>query len=181
MTRQVFVPEAIEGWRVWRLSASRDGPRLRPNGRGELWPVRSAAVATCWRRRRHEAPVARCTCGLYAARDPSMLRQARSPAVIGMVSLWGRVVEHANGWRAGRAYPQRLDLLCHVCAANCISGSTAEYVARYRDRSMVPFCASHLELSLLIGRLPLEVIAAEDVLRAVTDAYAVERLARIST
>lgn len=108
-----------------------------------------------------------------------MLRQARSPAVIGTVSLWGEVVEHVHGWRAARAYPQRLDLMCHVCAATCVSRSAATHVARYPDRALVPFCARHLELSLLVGRVALEISAAEDVLSAVTGAYAVERLARI--
>jgi hypothetical protein len=28
--------------------------------------------------------------------------------VIGTVSLWGRIVECARGWRASRAYPKRI-------------------------------------------------------------------------
>jgi len=108
-----------------------------------------------------------------------MLRHSRSPAVVGTVSLWGSVVEHLHGWRAARAYPQRLELVCHVCASQGDWTFDATDVARYRDKAMVPFCASHLRLALTIGRRPVEIISAGPILSALTDAYAVDRLAAI--
>ncbi|MGZ8631401.1 MAG: hypothetical protein ACXWZF_10625 [Actinomycetota bacterium] len=44
-------------------------------------------------------------------------RPAWPPApVVGRVSLWGRTIVHERGWRARFAYPDRLRLVCAVCA-----------------------------------------------------------------
>ena len=36
--------------------------------------------------------------------------------MVGTVALWGTVVEHERGWRARYAYPDRLTLVCSMCA-----------------------------------------------------------------
>lgn len=60
----------------------------------------------------HSAPIWDCTCGIYAVRDITTLPVAVSDAlvVIGEVSLWGKVIEHGNGYRAQYAYPKRFVL-----------------------------------------------------------------------
>jgi hypothetical protein len=69
----------------------------------------------------HDVPVSRCSCGIYAAQDPELAAEylylyseVQQPRVIyraiGLVSLWGSVVEGETGWRASHAYPQRLFL-----------------------------------------------------------------------
>jgi len=58
----------------------------------------------------HETPHERCTCGIYAAKTLDGLHAmgyARG-TIFGEVYLWGRVVEHAHGWRAQFAYPKSL-------------------------------------------------------------------------
>lgn len=72
------------------------------------------AVLDC-RPTRHEdqeAPVASCTCGHYAT---SRLSKVPIPnvddselIVIGQVIMWGRLIEHNEGWRAQYAYPGRV-------------------------------------------------------------------------
>ena len=70
---------------------------------------------------RHEVPVSRCNCGIHAAKTPelaadylylySSVPQPRVLArAIGLVSLWGSVVEGDLGWRASYAYPKELFL-----------------------------------------------------------------------
>jgi hypothetical protein len=117
--------DALIGWRVWCVV--RYGAELRLGSviQDDLWPVGAALLARCRaheppanrsllrRPDRHVAPAAGCTCGIYAAREPAAawtyLRgrdEASTVArVIGRVALWGRVVEHEDGWRAERAYP----------------------------------------------------------------------------
>jgi hypothetical protein len=60
----------------------------------------------------HDAPQARCTCGVYAAKSLEHLRKNRYDrcGIYGEVSLWGTVVEHERGWRAQFAYPKSLIL-----------------------------------------------------------------------
>jgi hypothetical protein len=66
----------------------------------------------------HEPPNADCCCGIYAIRSPHVAavslrgetpgRQRPLARVMGMVALWGRVVEAESGWRAQFAYPAAL-------------------------------------------------------------------------
>jgi hypothetical protein len=69
----------------------------------------------------HDAPVSRCSCGIYATSDPELAAEylylyseVHQPHVVyravGLVSLWGSVVEGEAGWRASRAYPKQLFL-----------------------------------------------------------------------
>jgi hypothetical protein len=60
----------------------------------------------------HEAPQAKCTCGVYAAKSLEHLRKNGYDrcGIYGEVCLWGAVVEHERGWRAQLAYPKNLFL-----------------------------------------------------------------------
>jgi hypothetical protein len=108
--------EALIGWRVWCVVATRDGPRLASVIKDELWPLGEELVARCHAGEHHEAPDEACTCGIYAAREPvtvwTYLRGRDEPPtirrVLGRVALWGRVVEHEHGWRASHAVPLEL-------------------------------------------------------------------------
>lgn len=58
------------------------------------------------------------TCGVYAARKRELAESLLNelpplvePVAIGLVSLWGRVIENLDGWRAQYAYPYDLELL----------------------------------------------------------------------
>src|SRR5207237_8450730 len=76
----------------------------------DVWEPGREAVARC---EHHDAPASGCLCGFHAARD----REAALPylvgrdergtvdRVLGLVALYGRVIEHEHGWRAERAYP----------------------------------------------------------------------------
>jgi hypothetical protein len=108
--------EALIGWRVWCVVATRDGPRLASVIKDELWPLGEELVARCHAGEHHEAPDEACTCGIYAAREPATvwtyLRGRDDPptirSVLGRVALWGRVVEHEHGWRVSHAVPLEL-------------------------------------------------------------------------
>lgn len=108
--------------------------RLRSVVFDTIWPVDTALTAGCnrtWTRIRsklpwwgdavHDVPVWRCSCGIYAAHDPELAAEylylygdVHQPHVvyraIGLVSMWGSVVEGEAGWRASNAYPKRLFL-----------------------------------------------------------------------
>jgi hypothetical protein len=141
--------EAIGAWRLWLPVETPEGIRLRSLFHDTVWPPRVPLRATClaprgaWplgrlgRRRAagHEAPEARCTCGLYAAHPDLLLEHlAAEPAryVVGRVFLWGRVVECERGWRAELAYPAHLYVAASArdvgrrCAALAVYGVPVE-------------------------------------------------------
>jgi hypothetical protein len=108
--------------------------RLRSVVFSTVWQPQEELVAACnrfwmkiplpraWRRAAtHEIPSSPCACGIYAASDLEtaahylyLYDDVRQPQLharaIGRVSLWGSVVEGEKGWRAARAYPERLYL-----------------------------------------------------------------------
>src|SRR5690242_8713747 len=108
--------EEVEGWRAWSV-VERDGVFVLSSlTRAETWEPGRPFVATC-ARTQHDAPGARCSCGVYAAADSDELaRLGRiAGAALGQVSLWGRLVEHSRGYRAEAAYPTRIRLVCVAC------------------------------------------------------------------
>jgi hypothetical protein len=146
--------EAIAGWRVWNLKEHASEPRLIPAGSGvDAWEPRRAAKARCGASSllvagigRHTAPDIRCTCGIYAGRSLETFERSRPawppPPVIGTVSLWGTVIEHERGWRAGFAYPARLRLVCAMCAWFEPGTGVPEVVHRFAGK-LYTLCAAH--------------------------------------
>jgi hypothetical protein len=190
-TRQILLEEpvasveAVQAWRCWTLSGSRDGSRVRLTpiaGDGRPWPAGRPASATCTRHRTHVVPSLACTCGLYAVNDPDQLRRSRDPAVLGTVALWGRVVEHERGFRARFGYPQRLRLLCYLCFSLWGNHAPSEcaFVVRHRGGRMVPLCEPHLELSRRYEYRMRRVLPAGLVESALLSAYAVDPLREIA-
>ena len=116
-----------------------------------------------------------CSCGLYGVKDPSLLREARDPAVLGTVELWGRVMEHELGFRGALGYPQRLGLICCFCSVQR-GGTvgTVAHVARVRRRRLVPLCEPHLALAGRCGYPIGELLNPSDVLAELLGAYAVD-------
>lgn len=130
----VEVPDLIEpvcGWRAWYVDRPGGSFTLRSMVFDARWPVGRALVAECmeiasgrrrglpWRRIRHDAPHARCDCGIYGTTSLTTAKRyfdgasypQRWPAQLrafGFVSLWGSVVECERGFRASHAYPSLL-------------------------------------------------------------------------
>jgi hypothetical protein len=120
--------EPVRAWRTWLVRVERGAPaRLRSVVFDVEWKAREPVVAECLRPRsllasrllgrRHEVPRSRCSCGVYGAdaeRALSYLSPIERPApavrVIGLVALWGFLVECKHGWRASHAYPLHLYL-----------------------------------------------------------------------
>jgi hypothetical protein len=151
--------EEVEGWRAWSVVERDGGFVLSSLTRAETWEPGRPFVATC-NRKHHDAPGARCSCGVYAAADPNELaRLGRiAGAAIGQVSLWGRLVEHSRGYRAATAYPTRLRLVCVACLSDgrgepaaVVDRDTSGERARLR-----PLCETHAGNASLPSARPLE-------------------------
>ncbi len=124
--------EAITAYRAWDVH---ENGLLVGQAHGEPWPPYQAFVARCGHASQHHVikgqwiapPAWGCECGIYALRTyeaaeararPSNgfvltfgfrpLTGAESRQVWGSVKLWGRVIEHAGGFRAEFAYPSEL-------------------------------------------------------------------------
>lgn len=120
------MPDPIIGWRVWDAYA--DDGLLRSVFQTDIWPPGVRFDARCRRqgmiylagRECAEAPRTACCCGIYAVSDSENLEafprytkewsgQRRVAfEIVGTVSLWGRVIQHEDGYRAQHAYPYSL-------------------------------------------------------------------------
>jgi hypothetical protein len=126
----VNAPDGIEpivGWRCWRVLDTREGFVLASACNETRWPAGLALEASCSSLPAHDPPDAFCSCGIYAAREPELVLGYFPPVVsraativapailgydtvvvVGLVSLWGKVVEGEHGWRGRYAYPREL-------------------------------------------------------------------------
>jgi hypothetical protein len=172
--------EPVVAWRTWALTGRSEGDNLllRPvAGRSRPWKPRSAVEAACKHAKLHAAPNVDCTCGLYGTRKVEPLRHTRSPAVIGRVALWGRVIEHELGYRAEFAYPQRLRLVCRFCFWQWgLLGSDPSVVGWFPRDELIPLCWAHVELATRYGLEPHRIIPAEEIEQQLRDVYAVDLL-----
>lgn len=118
-----FFIDPIIGWRAWGLVRNSSeqlqltSPVAVPLSVAELnstiWPTYEKMSARCLKvadPTRHIAPRYDCTCGLYAVRTADKVFTTVASVVIGEVKLWGKVIEHEDGYRAQYAYPARLIL-----------------------------------------------------------------------
>jgi hypothetical protein len=107
----------LTGWRAWGVDTFRNEWRLTSLGQSGKWPVRKKISARCKSGSAgpHPAPAWDCYCGIWAFKDLENLTSALAAydhvSIIGTVSLWGRVIETSNGFRAEYAYPSELWLL----------------------------------------------------------------------
>jgi len=164
--------EPLLGWRLWRLGERPDGGvALVSVVRDVEWPTRHELEAEClgprwtwWprRRREHRAPEQRCRCGIYAAADVNQaltylevcrgMARRRPPVALGVVKLWGRVLECERGWRATSAYPARLYVLGPEPGERYDPWRLARELAGYGvPVNVLDACGQHL-LDLLVGR-----------------------------
>jgi len=104
----------IYGLRQWAADRLNGTPRLSALVQSELWPAHGEPLhATCIGRS-HDAPDARCSCGVYAWHPTDEHASLAFPprvwdgAVTGIVEAWGEVEAHAAGFRAQYARPRRI-------------------------------------------------------------------------
>lgn len=143
-----LVPDAagtISAWRGWRLARVRGGRfELRPVFQGsEPWPAGEPARASCRHSPDHPAPDTGCSCGLYAVPEPGLL-PSRGVSVVGTVRLWGKVVQHARGFRAELGYPQELRLVCAHCGRARDASSMVIREDPDEPDELLATCAHHL-------------------------------------
>lgn len=148
----------VVGWRLWSLAVLDGRRRLASHVNPSVWEPCRELVARCEVRRRdvrapwrlrptgHAAPAPRCTCGVHAMGRIGFLStyvpQPNRPyswmrpvcrQVIGLVALWGEVVEGTRGWRASHAYPAELWVPgvdgngCEIADAGAIALDLADY------------------------------------------------------
>ena len=126
------VREPIVGWRQWNFMY----PHFLANlGNDTVYVPREKIEARCdqystidtytlARRKDHSepAPHPTCECGIYAYKEKSrLLREIRNiyagrwllannryVPIYGEMNLWGKVIEHEDGYRAQFGYPKRL-------------------------------------------------------------------------
>jgi len=117
----VILREPIVGWRQWNFMY----PHFLANlGYDTIYVPREKIEARCEQEDQSEqqAPHLTCTCGIYAYKEkPRLLREIRNTygrplappfsglrLVYGEINLWGKVIEHEDGYRAQFGYPKRL-------------------------------------------------------------------------
>jgi hypothetical protein len=167
--------EPILGWRLWLVVADGGYLWLESLLYAIRWSPRRALDARCVPHRRcdlcnqaevhaaptHPAPDAACECGIYAAASADTLApyldstypgRPSLERVLGRVRLWGKVIECERGWRAERAYPERLYVPGRLGAEREARNNALEIVAGLRDYGV--------RVSLLRWRTTPEIIAS---------------------
>jgi hypothetical protein len=119
----VIVREPIVGWRQWKfmyphfLANLGNDTIYMPREKIEALCEQYSTVGTLVLRKHHSeqtAPHLTCTCGIYAYKEKTrLLREIRTiysglRLVYGEINLWGKVIEHEDGYRAQFGYPRRL-------------------------------------------------------------------------
>lgn len=119
-----FSDEPILGWRCWR--ADIDTGELYPTYYKQYgmpkWPEckQLEAKCHCYTTISHEPPLKDCTCGIWLRDTEHEARRDwrgtintkpltyNKTYVVGTANIWGTIIEHEFGWRAGRAYPSTI-------------------------------------------------------------------------
>ena len=103
--------EPIVAWRVWRLVTNGKSAILRSCWTGDVWEAGYPMTA------KEELSGDQKQNGVHAFKretqpkgyDHGMPRDIRDELVVhGKISLWGRVIEHEDGYRAQFAYPTHI-------------------------------------------------------------------------
>lgn len=162
---KMVTPDRIEpiiGWRFWRLrpdgtSSPAAGYRLQspvvPHGD---WRPGTVFRSRC--RRCDFSPSFGCRCGVYAFHpgpffedavaaprpSPGPINPLGGPCVVGQIRGWGRVVVHRKGWRAERAYPRNLALVCGACLVLDGALRFADLLGWDPEGGEAGSCAAHL-------------------------------------
>jgi hypothetical protein len=141
--------EPVIGWRMWSIEWHGIGdPVLISPMRAHRWKPRQPNRAACIRHFGRQVPHQVCSCGMYAVSRVDRLPRAigRIPSgslgVVGSVAMWGRVVEHAMGYRGQLAYPQRIRLVCARCFLGGFDGVPTR-IARGSANRAEPVCEAH--------------------------------------
>ena len=119
----MILREPIVGWRQWNfmyphfLANLGNDTIYVPREKIEAHCEEYSTIGTLGLRKDHseqQAPHLTCTCGIYAYKEkPRLLREIRNiysglRLVYGEINLWGKVIEHEDGYRAQFGYPKRL-------------------------------------------------------------------------
>jgi len=171
--------EPVIGWRVWSIRAAASGEVTLVSPMQDFrWRPMEPSRAVCRAAARgHRVPDRTCTCGFYAAAWPHRLPSAALPialhgcAVVGSVTLWGTVVEHAAGYRATFGYPDRIRLVCGPCFR--IGGDAVPTrVFLSGGGYLIPLCSTHMPST---DALP-SAMSPVDLERALLSRYAIDLL-----
>ena len=127
----MIVREPIVGWRQWNfmyphfLANLGNDTIYVPREKIEAHCEQYSTIGTLVLRKDHTeqpAPHLTCMCGIYAYKEkPRLLREIRNiysglrlvannryVPIYGEINLWGKVIEHEDGYRAQFGYPKRL-------------------------------------------------------------------------
>jgi hypothetical protein len=169
--------EPVIGWRLWCIDSDDDGRLVLTSPmQDHTWIPREASQAKCQRHRGRGIPNPTCGCGFYAVLRLDRLPRAfgitshQAVGVVGSVAMWGRVIEHAAGYRSQKAYPDRIRLVCRACFLTGRDGVPTRIERDVIER-LVPVCETHATPDANEGPL-----SPDEVQHMLMSAYAVDPL-----
>lgn len=109
----------VVGFREWGVKYIKGEFYLASYNNGLVWPYHKEFQAVCldhfYSQQPHNSiPFYRGVCGIYALKERTSLHVGmpccteRMIFIGGSVDLWGKIIEHKNGYRAQYAYPNTL-------------------------------------------------------------------------
>lgn len=121
-SEEIELPDSIEpilAVRAWNLYKDNNNYFLSSCFQYNIiWPPKTKLSALClsddpWMSSgiKHDAPISDCDCGIYAlkkAPDEHELIPWEDNSIIGLVFMWGKVIEGTKGYRAQYSKPAAL-------------------------------------------------------------------------
>ena len=112
------------GYRLWNVGRRSPLSPLKEFFLGSVtitgpnWPFSEKSESRCFRYLEHNSPVFDCKCGIHAFSKMEYMKDnwIRKGCIYGKVALWGRLIEHENGFRSQFAYPISIEgFKCFRC------------------------------------------------------------------
>ena len=113
--------------------------------RGCIWPYMEPLKAICVEPGHSKHPDFVSSCGVYAykyIKPASPLLGICRGSLYGSVYLWGRVIEHEDGYRAEFAYPKNFQFGgCYVCGVKNINYGSWLFLDPFNLKILITFCS----------------------------------------
>ncbi len=96
------IPDFFHAITAWRKFDTTGNDKLLTSAgmTDHVWPVADLGEAYCRSMGNHDAPQLECSCGFYCYKDRADAEQHAQGRLLAKVEIWGRLAEHARGYRA---------------------------------------------------------------------------------
>ena len=147
--KKVEIPvflNCLVGVRRWDIVLKNDKIFLgSPIVKGCIWEYMKPMKGICLGTSHSEHPSLNSDCGVYAYKSIKPISEYLSVSkgsLYGSVYLWGRVIEHEDGYRAEFAYPKDFQFSgCYICDVKDTNYGSWLFLDHWNLKILITFCS----------------------------------------